>query len=163
MDSIFSWVEPTTCSSAAEKTSIRARSRSCSSGMPPWLQAIVVPAPDDIKGQIPVAFIVPRSAAAASAEDIKQYTLREGPAFAHPPIHRIHGESAGLRYSQDRSLLADRGSRAHRARRGSQHVNAFLDHIIWACDDLERGSRRFEALTGVSPRYGGVHASGFDS
>jgi Glyoxalase-like domain len=39
-------------------------------------------------------------------------------------------------------------------------VNGFLDHIIWACDDLERGTRRFEALTGVSPRYGGVHASG---
>jgi Glyoxalase-like domain len=39
-------------------------------------------------------------------------------------------------------------------------VSAFLDHIIWACDDLERGARRFEALTGVSPRYGGVHASG---
>jgi hypothetical protein len=39
-------------------------------------------------------------------------------------------------------------------------VSAFLDHIIWACDDLERGTRRFEALTGVSPRYGGVHASG---
>ncbi len=39
-------------------------------------------------------------------------------------------------------------------------MSAFLDHIIWACDDLERGARRFEALTGVSPRYGGVHASG---
>jgi hypothetical protein len=39
-------------------------------------------------------------------------------------------------------------------------VSAFLDHIIWACDDLERGSHRFEALTGVSPRYGGVHATG---
>jgi hypothetical protein len=39
-------------------------------------------------------------------------------------------------------------------------VSAFLDHIIWACDDLERGTQRFEALTGVSPRYGGVHASG---
>jgi hypothetical protein len=39
-------------------------------------------------------------------------------------------------------------------------VNAFLDHIIWACDDLERGTRRFEALTGVRARYGGVHASG---
>jgi hypothetical protein len=39
-------------------------------------------------------------------------------------------------------------------------VNGFLDHIMWACDDLERGSRRLEALTGVSPRYGGVHASG---
>jgi acyl-CoA synthetase (AMP-forming)/AMP-acid ligase II len=47
-------------------------------------QAIVVPAPDDIKGQIPVAFIVPRPGAAPTAEDIKQYTLREGPAFAHP-------------------------------------------------------------------------------
>ena len=47
-------------------------------------QAIVVPAPDDIKGQIPVAFVVPRGGAATSAEDIKQYTLREGPAFAHP-------------------------------------------------------------------------------
>jgi hypothetical protein len=39
-------------------------------------------------------------------------------------------------------------------------VNSQLDHIIWACADLELGSRRFEALTGVRPRYGGVHASG---
>jgi hypothetical protein len=39
-------------------------------------------------------------------------------------------------------------------------VNEFLDHVIWACDDLELGSRRFEALTGVTPRYGGTHASG---
>jgi len=39
-------------------------------------------------------------------------------------------------------------------------MSGFLDHIIWACDDLERGSRRFEALTGVAPRYGGTHASG---
>lgn len=39
-------------------------------------------------------------------------------------------------------------------------MNSELDHIIWACPDLERGSRKFEALTGVRPRYGGVHASG---
>ena len=39
-------------------------------------------------------------------------------------------------------------------------MNPYLDHIIWACDDLERGSRQFETLTGVRPRYGGVHASG---
>lgn len=39
-------------------------------------------------------------------------------------------------------------------------MNEHLDHIIWGCDDLERGSRRFEALTGVSPQYGGAHASG---
>jgi hypothetical protein len=39
-------------------------------------------------------------------------------------------------------------------------VNEFLDHVIWACDDLELGSKRFEALTGVAPHYGGTHASG---
>jgi hypothetical protein len=39
-------------------------------------------------------------------------------------------------------------------------MSEFLDHIIWACDDLERGSKRFEALTGVTPHYGGTHASG---
>jgi len=39
-------------------------------------------------------------------------------------------------------------------------MSEFLDHIIWACDDLERGARRFEALTGVAPSYGGAHASG---
>jgi acyl-CoA synthetase (AMP-forming)/AMP-acid ligase II len=47
-------------------------------------QAIVVPAPDDIKGQIPIAFIVPRRGAAPTADQIKQYALLHGPAFAHP-------------------------------------------------------------------------------
>jgi hypothetical protein len=39
-------------------------------------------------------------------------------------------------------------------------MNQRLDHVIWACSDLERASHRFESLTGVRPRYGGVHASG---
>jgi hypothetical protein len=39
-------------------------------------------------------------------------------------------------------------------------MTEWLDHVIWACNDLERGVARFEALTGVAPRYGGVHASG---
>jgi len=39
-------------------------------------------------------------------------------------------------------------------------MNRHLDHIIWACDNLERGSHRFESLTGVRPHYGGTHASG---
>ncbi len=47
-------------------------------------QAIVVAAPDDIKGQIPIAFIVPRAGTAPSIDAIKQYALREGPAYAHP-------------------------------------------------------------------------------
>lgn len=39
-------------------------------------------------------------------------------------------------------------------------MNDALDHVIWICDDLERGSRQFEELTGVTPSFGGVHASG---
>jgi hypothetical protein len=39
-------------------------------------------------------------------------------------------------------------------------ISDALDHIVWICDDLERGSRRFEELTGEMPRFGGVHASG---
>lgn len=35
-----------------------------------------------------------------------------------------------------------------------------LDHLIWVCDDLDRGCRRIADLTGVEPRFGGVHASG---
>jgi hypothetical protein len=39
-------------------------------------------------------------------------------------------------------------------------MHTYLDHIIWACAELDAGSRRFEALTGVRPRFGGMHASG---
>jgi hypothetical protein len=35
-----------------------------------------------------------------------------------------------------------------------------LDHIIWICDNLGRGSRKFEELTGVEPQLGGMHANG---
>ena len=41
-----------------------------------------------------------------------------------------------------------------------QVTGGALDHIVWVCDDLERGSRRIETLTGATPRFGGVHASG---
>ncbi len=38
--------------------------------------------------------------------------------------------------------------------------NQYLDHIIWASNDLERATQLFESLTGVQPVYGGQHASG---
>ena len=79
-------------------------------------QAIVVPAPDDIKGQIPIAFIVPRSGSAASAEDIKQYALREGPAFAHPRFVEFMAQLpvAGT-HKIDRSWLTAEAARIVRA------------------------------------------------
>jgi long-chain acyl-CoA synthetase len=51
---------------------------------PDVAQAIVVAASDDIKGQIPVAFVVPRPGANPTVEEIKRYALAEGPAYAHP-------------------------------------------------------------------------------
>lgn len=48
------------------------------------LQAAVVPAPDALKGAIPIAFVVPRAGAAPDEEALKRYALAHGPAFLHP-------------------------------------------------------------------------------
>jgi len=83
---------------------------------PAVAQAIVVPAPDDIKGQIPIAFIVARSGAAASAEDIKQYALREGPAFAHPRFVEFMAQlPVSGTHKIDRSWLTAEAARIVRA------------------------------------------------
>jgi long-chain acyl-CoA synthetase len=47
-------------------------------------QAAVVPIDDDIKGQKPVAFIVPKAGRHPSVEEIKQYALANAPAYQHP-------------------------------------------------------------------------------
>ncbi len=84
-------------------------------------QAIVVPAPDDIKGQIPVAFIVPRAGAAPSAEEIKQYALREGPAFAHPRfVEFMHSLPVSGTHRIDRAALTAEAVRIVRAAGRSQ-------------------------------------------
>jgi acyl-CoA synthetase (AMP-forming)/AMP-acid ligase II len=47
-------------------------------------QAAVLPIDDDIKGQKPVAFIIPRTGRHPTAEEIKQYALANAPAYQHP-------------------------------------------------------------------------------
>jgi len=47
-------------------------------------QAAVVPVADEIKGAIPVAFVVRSPGSAADEETVRAFALREGPAFAHP-------------------------------------------------------------------------------
>lgn len=51
---------------------------------PAVVQAAVLPVPDEIKGQIPVAFVMTAPGAQVTAEELKQFTLREGPAYSHP-------------------------------------------------------------------------------
>jgi acyl-CoA synthetase (AMP-forming)/AMP-acid ligase II len=48
------------------------------------VQACVVPVDDDIKGQKPVAFVVRKSGASLSEEDVKQFALAHAPAYQHP-------------------------------------------------------------------------------
>jgi long-chain acyl-CoA synthetase len=51
---------------------------------PAVAQACVVPIDDDIKGQKPVAFIVPKAGKEPDAEDIKRFALANAPAYQHP-------------------------------------------------------------------------------
>ena len=47
-------------------------------------QACVVPVPDEIKWQKPVAFVVARQGSVVGENEIRQYALHEGPAYQHP-------------------------------------------------------------------------------
>jgi long-chain acyl-CoA synthetase len=51
---------------------------------PDVAQAAVVPIDDDIKGQKPVAFVVPKPGHAPSEDGIKHFALANAPAYAHP-------------------------------------------------------------------------------
>jgi long-chain acyl-CoA synthetase len=47
-------------------------------------QAVVVPLPDEERSQLPVAFIVTRAQATPSFDDIRKFTIANGPAYQHP-------------------------------------------------------------------------------
>jgi acyl-CoA synthetase (AMP-forming)/AMP-acid ligase II len=51
---------------------------------PAIAQAAVVPVDDAIKGQKPVAFVVPRPGQRPSADELKRFALANAPAYAHP-------------------------------------------------------------------------------
>jgi acyl-CoA synthetase (AMP-forming)/AMP-acid ligase II len=47
-------------------------------------QAVVVPAPDEIKYRIPYAFVVKREGSGLSEEDVKAYALKQAPPYQYP-------------------------------------------------------------------------------
>jgi len=51
---------------------------------PGVVQAAVVAVPDSIKGQVPIAFVVIKPGSRLSTEELKEFSLREGPAYSHP-------------------------------------------------------------------------------
>jgi acyl-coenzyme A synthetase/AMP-(fatty) acid ligase len=44
----------------------------------------VVPAPHDVKGEVPIAFVVAREAGTISEADVRKFFLERGAPYAHP-------------------------------------------------------------------------------
>ena len=51
---------------------------------PDVAQACVVPVPDEIKYQLPVAFVVPKPGSRPSEDALRRFALDNGPSYAHP-------------------------------------------------------------------------------
>ena len=51
---------------------------------PDILQACVVPVPDELKGEKPFAFVVLKTGASLTEDEVKQYALANAPAYQHP-------------------------------------------------------------------------------
>src|SRR5262245_42612143 len=47
-------------------------------------QALILPFDHELKGQVPYAFVVPRTGANVTEEELKQFALANGPAYQHP-------------------------------------------------------------------------------
>lgn len=53
-------------------------------GHPDIVDVAVVPMPDDVKGEVPVAFVVERAPGTVREPDIKEYFLQRGAPYMHP-------------------------------------------------------------------------------
>ena len=89
---------------------------------PDVAQVCVVPVTDEVKYQLPVAFVVPRPGAAPREEEIRRYALDNGPAYAHPRAVWFVDELplAGTN-KIDRKTLGERAAAAY-AREGARRV-----------------------------------------
>ncbi len=76
------------------------------------VQSCVVPVADDVRGQMPVAFVIWRSGSEPNEEKLKQYTIANGPAYQHPR-HILFESQLPLASTNkiDRRLLAEKATR----------------------------------------------------
>lgn len=83
-------------------------------------QAAVVAVPDEIKGEIPIAFVVlaPGGGHSVDEEELRAFTLREGPAYSHPrAIVFVSAIPVASTHKVDRAALRDQAVAAARTRR----------------------------------------------
>lgn len=86
-------------------------------------QALVAPVPDDVKGALPFAFIVPRPGMSVTEAEVKAFALANGPAFAHPRFVEVVAEiPLAATNKPDRSELIKRAAilAAERRARGER-------------------------------------------
>ena len=78
---------------------------------PDVAQVCVVPVADEIKYQLPVAFVVPKPGAAPTEDALRRFALDNGPAYAHPRAVWFVGELplAGTN-KIDRKTLVERAA-----------------------------------------------------
>jgi acyl-CoA synthetase (AMP-forming)/AMP-acid ligase II len=83
---------------------------------PDVLQCAVVPLADEIKGQLPVAFIVPAPGRAPAVEAIKQFALANAPAYMHPRFVAFvdHLPLAGTNKVDRKALIASAAAQFQR-------------------------------------------------
>ena len=75
---------------------------------PDVAQACVVPVADEIKYQLPVAFVVPKPGTRRREDALRRFALDNGPAYAHPRGGVVRRRAAARRHQQDRPQGAGR-------------------------------------------------------
>ena len=79
---------------------------------PDVVQACVVPVADETRGQMPVAFVVPREGVRIDPDSIKRFTIRHGPAYQHPRRVLVEDRLPLASTNKiDRRTLAERAQR----------------------------------------------------
>ena len=80
---------------------------------PDVAQACLVPVPDPVRGNMPVAFVAPRPGARLDADAVKAHALAEAPAYMHPRrVHFLPELPLSGTNKVDRSALAARAAEA---------------------------------------------------
>jgi acyl-CoA synthetase (AMP-forming)/AMP-acid ligase II len=83
---------------------------------PDIMQAVVVPAPNELKAHVPFAFVVRKPDAAIDEAGVKKYALANGPAYAHPRrVFFVDRLPLSGTNKIDRRSLTERAAEAARA------------------------------------------------
>ena len=80
--------------------------------MPEIAQACVVPVEDEVRGHMPVAWVVPARGAAPNEAEVKRFAIANGPAYEHPRrVFFLAELPLGGTNKIDRRQLAERAER----------------------------------------------------